>query len=158
MINILSALHNLIIIAQSVIIEPNKEEEPEELIFKVISSPLLKVELAKLHMKTFVPQGKLLEEHYHFQTAQKNFEFRVKIPSDALYEDLIREDHDSKCGGLVEVIMPRRKKMNKLNFRGSLYLHLETDVTTTTELVQRVAMEVEGTPNNTNNTNNNNIV
>jgi hypothetical protein len=132
-----------------VIIEPDNEDHPRELEIKIISRPLLKLELNKLHINTKVPEGKKFEEVYHFETQEKNILFKLELPKDALFEDSERRDHDTRCGGLVELIIPRRKKLDKMAFRGSLYLHLDTEVQTNTPLATRLAE-----PANNNNNNN----
>jgi len=90
--------------------------------FQITNSSPLQSELKILTLNEFC-KGKDLEDVFEFKNTQVVNKFTESIPQDADIANGGRADHDTQLGGVVELFFPRKAKVNKLAFKGKLFLH-----------------------------------
>lgn len=78
-----------------------------------------------------------IEEKFDFPKSPILKRFTTSLPEDAQTEGLTRIDHDTCLGGIVEINVPKRKKLNKLALKGKRFNYLHTFVTKQTKLINR---------------------
>jgi len=61
--------------------------------------------------------------------------FVTSIPTDAKVEEMIRYDHSTEVGHLIEIWIPRRKKLPENALKGNRFRYIKTRVETTTPLI-----------------------
>ncbi len=119
------------------VIDLDIDEKNNKLTFLVESRELLEDEISCLHIYRNLPEGKDFQNIYEYQASSTQEKIIIIIPNDAKIEEIERYDSDSPYGALVEVIFPRKKKLNTKMLKGHRYAHLKTTVKTTVPLVVR---------------------
>jgi hypothetical protein len=116
------------------------EEKLNELVWTIESVPLIRDEIEQLEVYNKMPPNSVFDNVFSFSKQPQSFKIVTKLSGDALVEEVKRIDHDTKLGGLVEVIIPRRKKLNKLSLKANRFAHLDTVVHSAQELLNRDEM------------------
>jgi len=110
-----------------------------ELQWTLKSFALLKNEIESFQIFKFVPKDVAFELYFDFSTDIQVTTYTTNLPGDCLIEQMDRQDHDTQLGYIVEVIIPRRKKIKTLMFKAQRYTngHLsDPKVITTVPLSQ----------------------
>jgi hypothetical protein len=94
------------------IVDIDVSDDEKNLIWTLEEHPLIEEELQSL---SFYCEN--FEEAYNYSNPPISKSFIVPIPDDAKAEDLKRYDYDTSLGCMVEVVIPRRKQLNKLAWK-----------------------------------------
>src|SRR5687768_12948284 len=113
------------------------DEVTNQFVWCIESIPLIEEELKDLKIYKDSVEQKKFEETFDFSAVSQLWTFRTNIPIDGQVEDLVRLDHDTGVGGLVELIIPKKKKLNKLSLKAKRFTHLQTTVQTSVPLLIR---------------------
>jgi len=103
-------------------VDVDYDEENRLLKFEIINiNSLTPKELSKTTLKNRCPDIQVLDKEENLKT------FRyVPVPPDAVLDDSIdRYDHDTSAGYLVEIVVPRKKEVNKNKLKGKRFKHMD---------------------------------